>query len=223
MRGKAIGNFGAWPVYASIEDVPPSLLWPGMKLAVWRGGDYYEFFEVRASRGLGGFWSSLVSIGGIIAAPFTGGLSMPISQLGAGVVGQREAQGAAQKQNAAQFDQLAAQVTGLFNQIQARPQITAQDVAQAEQAYSQLAQAAAQLSSIAYVSSHWNSAAYKPAYESRLAQIRQAAQQTQTTSGGAATAAAETEGAGASSSNQTLLIVAAAAVAVMMLRRGRSG
>jgi hypothetical protein len=215
--GESIGNIGAWPIYASIEDIPPALLWPGMKLAVWRGGDFYEFFEVRASRGLGGFWSSLISIGGVMAAPFTGGLSMPLSQLGAGVVGQKEAQGAAQKQNAAQFDQMAAQVTGLFNQIQARPTITAQDVAQAEQAYSKLAQAAAQLASITYVSSHWNSASYKPAYESRLNQIRAAAQ------GARGGGAAQSETPGASSNNQTLLIVAAAAVAVLMLRRGQSG
>lgn len=73
----------------------------------------------------------------------------------------------------AQFDQLAGQVTALFNRIQAQAVITAADYAQANAALGQLA-AMAQLP-IEYITRQWNSAAYRPAYEQRLTQIRDAA------------------------------------------------
>lgn len=177
---RAIGNIGAWPVYRSERDIPPELArWPGSRFAVVRPGGY-EIFEAQALRtGLSGFWSSLISIGGIVAAPFTGGASLLVtagSQAAAGIVGGIEAKGAQAKEIGKQFDQLAGQVTSLFNSIQSKPVITAEDVRAAEAALGQLASVAQQYSSIEYVSRQWNSAAYRPAYEQRLSQIRAAAQ-----------------------------------------------
>jgi hypothetical protein len=70
----------------------------------------------------------------------------------------------------AQFDNLAGQVTALFNQIQALPLITQVEAEQAVNAYQQLAQIAAQYPT-EYITRQWNSQFYKPAYESRLRQI----------------------------------------------------
>jgi hypothetical protein len=218
-----IGNIGAWPVYSRPEDIPPELQWPGMRFAVpsAEGFDVYEVRVGASAQGLSGFWSSLIQVGGLIAAPFTGGASIPFAQAGAGLVGQVEAKGAQEKQIGAQFDQLAGEVTRLFDSIQQKPTITAADAAQAQQAYAQLASIAQQYGSIEFVSRKWSSDAYRPAYEQRLQQIIQAARaagaggSSQTTG----TATEETTGGG---DNSTLLIVGAVALLLFLkMRRGQ--
>jgi hypothetical protein len=95
-----------------------------------------------------------------------------------------------ERQIGKQWDELAAQVVGLFNRIQAQPVITAADAQAAGQALSQLAAAADQFSSISYITNQWTSAAYKPAFEQRLQQIFTAASSQTTSTVGAPTTAA---------------------------------
>lgn len=215
-------NIGAIPVYASVREIPSRLMWPGAKFAVWRGGDAYELFEVKAGtagagRGMGFLPAAVVAgsaggpvgmlVGlGISLVPFLGGLF-------------HRGPSAQDRQGGSDFDALAAQVTQLFTQIQSKPAITQADVAAAEQAFAQLSSAAQQLSKVAYVTEHWNSAAYKPAYESRLQQIRAAA--TGITAGAAIQdAGASASTSGDASTNQMLLVGGAAVVvALLFLRR----
>ncbi len=201
----AIGNIGAWPVYASIADIPPALQYPGARFAInTRDPFYFEIYEVEQSgdsgAGLSGFWSTLAMIGGAVAAPFTAGASLAITAavsgavaagtIGAAALDAHNASSAQQKQIGAEFDKLAGQTTQTFNSIQGQASISTDDVIRAEQAYQQLAAAAEQYGSIPYVARQWASAAYKPAYESRLEQIRKAAPQLRTTAAAGAGAGA---------------------------------
>ncbi len=212
--GEPIGSIGAAPVYASPADVPPAMLrHAGLRLAVRLGGDRYQFFEVRhARRGLGfalAAGAAAGSAGGPVGTLVGIGVSLVpvIGKLFGGLFGGGGP--SAQERDAAnQFEQMAGQVTQLFNRIQSQAAITAADVSAAEQALTQLAQAAAQLQSVEYVQRKWNDPAYRPAYEQRLAQIRQAAQQ-----GGGGAAPNGTGG--ATAGDDTMLYAAIGALALL--------
>jgi hypothetical protein len=95
------------------------------------------------------------------------------SQYAAGAVQSSQRTHAQEAQLGSQFDNLAGQVTALFNQIQALPVITLADLQTAAAAYQQLAQIA-QENATAYITEQWNSVNYKPAYEARLNQMAEA-------------------------------------------------
>lgn len=124
------------------------------------------------SIGMGGLWSTLISIGGIAAAPFTGGLSIPIANTGAGLVGQKEASGAQNKEIGKTFEAIAKEVVDYFNSIQkqGRP-ITVEEYNTAANKLSALADFV-DAYPISYVTGKWNSNDYKPVFEERLKQIK---------------------------------------------------
>jgi hypothetical protein len=179
---KEIGNIGAIPVYRSTADIPAGLRVPGMVVAVWHGGDVYEFFGVTKARA-----SSQPGLGiALVAAAGAGSAAGPIGTLvGIGVslipslLGRLFGGGPSQQERDAgsAFEQRAGQTTQLFNQIQSQTVITPADVNRAAGALQQLADFAQQNAN-EYIARKWNDPSYRPTYEQRLAQIQQAAVQT---------------------------------------------
>lgn len=208
------GNIGAIPVFDSVASIPTALRWPGMVFAVPRGGDgWVEFFAAVSP-------ASPPGLGYEPAAP----APAPPSNSGGSIVGtlvgvgvsllpllmQQTARAGDERAAADAFEQRAARVTAVFNDIQAQDVITAADVLRAEQELTGLATMAAQAASIAYIARQWSSPAYQPAYEARLQQIRQAA-----AAGGGTSPGGVTPPAGSSSS--PVLVVALVVTAVLLI------
>jgi hypothetical protein len=133
--------------------------------------------------GFGGFLKGLVGAAGVIAAPFTGGTSLALigaaGAIGSSAIAAKEAGNAARNVRT-QFDTMAHDAVALFDRIQGSAEVTPEDLAQAESAYSQLSSAASQYGTqIKEIAAQWNSQHYKPAFESRLAVIRQKAAETE--------------------------------------------
>jgi len=161
------------------------------------------------STGVGGIFDDLISQGIQLG-----------TQYAAGAVQQSRISGEQERQIGAQFDNLAGQTTALFNQIQAQPVITQQDLQTAVAAYQQLAQVAQQYGSIDYVSEQWNSRNYKPAYEERLRQMATAAENAAMTTTGAGGTPAVPGLAGISSMlSNPLAWVAIALLGVALVKR----
>lgn len=176
---------------------------------------------------ISGLWSTIISIGGMVAAPFTGGLSIPISQAGAGIVGQKEAGAKQTKEIGKAFEDGAKQVVDYFNQIQKPGRaITVDEYNTAAAALGKLADLVDQYP-IPYITSKWNSDAYKPVFEERLNQIKTVALasargETDTRSGGGTIASGNTNATGANGTEDLIEkygpVALVALIAVFALR-----
>ena len=201
-----------------------------MLVAVARGNDRYEFFRSVPAASPAGMGIALAagaaagSAGGPVGTLIGIGVSL-IPTVG-NLIGKIFGGGGPSKEERAaadQFEAKAGATTRLFNEVQAQPVITAADVTRVEVALSELANMAAQARAGSYVARKWaDDPAYRPAYEARLQQIRQAAPQAaggavQPGAGGGAAAVVQPGGFSSGINLQTvLLVVAAVAVAKLI-------
>jgi hypothetical protein len=163
--------------YAARPDrVPPRLIRPGNRFYVPAGRtrDGRQVFKVYApnpDRRAGvGYLNELIQVG------------LAVGGMVAGSVNQG---GGGERAAAQAFDAQAKKTTALFNSIQnsGRP-ITAADLAAAEQELGVL-YSIVQQAPTPNITGQWESPSYRPVYEARLQQIRQAAAQTAAGAGGA--------------------------------------
>ncbi len=124
---------------------------------------------------LAGWLSTLVGVGGMIAAPFTGGASLYITAAtgaASGLIGMKEAKGAQEKQAGALFETEAAKLAALLRQFSEKPTLTAQEYDQAAQGFAQLEQFAQDASAVKYIAQKWPSDAYAPSFRRQLAALK---------------------------------------------------
>lgn len=183
--------------------------------AGWKGYGIKEqavniFTPAEASQ-LSGWLSKLVGIGGVLAAPFTGGASLFVTAgtgVASGLIGQQEAKGAALKQAGADFENQAAALASLFRSLDSQPTITQAQYDQAAQGYAALEQFAQQAGpQVKFIAQKWADDNYGPSFQRQLTKLRAKVK-------GASSSGASSSGA------SPLLLLAAAGGALYFLSRG---
>jgi hypothetical protein len=161
---------GKWKSY----DPTPELGWAG-----WRGrgirNTAVEIYTPSEQLQLAGWLSKLVGIGGIVAAPFTGGASLYVTAgtgLASGLIGAHEQKAEGEKQIGAYFEEQAAALVSLIRSLANKPTLTRAEYDQAAQAYASLDQFAEQYKAIKYVAQKWPSDAYGPTFKRQVDALR---------------------------------------------------